>query len=888
MTIPFPYVFIRYASLPNNTLQPLQLPGTLRFIQIQQHIAQVLSALQTQLCEELFHLIAAQTNDDARTVLIKLKRHIYNNKPIPGNFADTLPQLPQTLTTGLQQYRHLQGKQVNLTGNWQTYYDTALLRHRQSLQQLANNETLQQGLLLSSHSLYEQLDEYRGKAAVDFRHKELKTEYGLLRYVTRMTFKTSPFSTFTSTGLALLNSECTNIKLPEEPVTQSSVRCNNSLFTYIRDLFLHHPALNELLFIQLNDTVIIEENSIRFLVNYYNIESFQQIPATELIKWIAGYLQQHENVSLGELVNEIAPMVENANIQQVKAYLVKLITAGMLDATIGVSGIHPMWNEELYLLLQKQLPRYPSLQIVCNVLQQLSNARGSYHTLKAAARYELLNRTASQVNQALHQLQSDAGIPAMDEQAARKIQQACLQQWKEGQFTKVPFIQQSFTPANIFFEDSGVKEIATLPHSGIQEFITKAQTLCTLLVNVDPLQKERQQMRNFFLQHYGERATVPVLTFYQNYYSKQKKEVLQIASEQSAANDKPQDKWLPLLQQLQIGVNDSNQIAISCLSQPGKIPDTIVNAMAMFTQFFCEGDRYKGVVNHFLPGMGKIAGRFLYLFDEPVTGLFNKWNNSLYASQLLMELSDGSGFNANSHPPLLPYELHLPGSQHNHPDNGQVSVKDLVIQYDENTQSLILYHPDKQTGVYAFDCSLESFYRRSHLYQLLAHFNTDQRIPLREFNKAIDKCIPTTATLTDNGITSKPRIVFEQDLILRRAGWIVETAGIPAPGDDKSEAAWFVRLHAWRMKHKIPEQVFVYLRSPYLPETTVKQKSARDDHKPQYIHFGMPLLSGVFRKLISRTAQVYIEEMLPHTTHWQQTGEHTRVTEQLIHWYNYK
>lgn len=887
MTIPFPYVFIRYASLPHNTLQPLQLFGTIRFIQIQQHITAVLSALQTQLCEELYQLISAQTNDDTRTALIKLKRHIYNNKPIPNNFADGLPQLPQLLLTGLQQYRQLQGKQVNLTGTWQRYYDAALLRHRQYLQQLADHETLQQGLLLSSQSLFEQLDDYIGKAPVDFRHKELKTEYGLLRYLSRMTFKTSPFSTFTSTGLALLNSECANTKLPDEPTTQSSVRCNNSLFTYIRDLFLHHPVLNELLFIQLNDTVIIEENSIRFLVNYYNIESFQQIPANELIKWIAGYLQQQENVSLGELVNEIAPMVENANIQQVKAYLVKLITVGMLEATLGVSGIHPMWDEELYLLLQKQLPRYPSLQIVCNALQQLSNARSSYHTHKAAARYELLNKTANQLNQALHQLQSDAGIPAMDEQTARKIQQACLQQWKEGVFTKAPFIQQSFSPTNIFFEDSGVKEIATFPHSFIQAFITKAQTLCTLLADVDPLQQERRQMRHFFLQHYGERATVPVLTFYQHYYSKQKKEVLQLTSEQSAANNKSQDKWLPLLQQLQIGVNDSNQIAISCLSQPGKTTDSTVNAMAMFTQFFREGDQYKAVVNHFLPGMGKIAGRFLYLFDESVTELFNKWNNNLYANQLLMELSDGSGFNANSHPPLLPYELHLPGSQHNHPDNGQVSVKDLMIQYDDNTQSLILYHPDKQTGVYAFDCSLESFYRRSHLYQLLAHFNTDQRIPLREFNKAIDKCIPTTA-FTDSGITSKPRIVFEQDLILRRAGWMVETDSIPAPGDDKSEAAWFVRLHTWRMKHKIPEQVFVYLRSPYLPEATVKHKNARDDHKPQYIHFGMPLLAGVFRKLISRAAQVYIEEMLPHTTHWQQTGEYTRVTEQLIHWYNYK
>jgi hypothetical protein len=41
MTIAFPYVFIRYASLPYNTLHPLQLWGAARFIQLQGKIEQL-------------------------------------------------------------------------------------------------------------------------------------------------------------------------------------------------------------------------------------------------------------------------------------------------------------------------------------------------------------------------------------------------------------------------------------------------------------------------------------------------------------------------------------------------------------------------------------------------------------------------------------------------------------------------------------------------------------------------------------------------------------------------------------------------------------------------------------------------------------------------------
>lgn len=887
MTIPFPYVFIRYASLPCNTLQPLLLPDTWRYFQQQQNTQQALSALSAQLCENLYQLIPAQTSDDARTALIKLKRHIYNNKHIPGNFAALPPHVPAELITGLQQYSELQQKLAALTGNWQQHYDEALIHNRRYLQQLAAHESLQQGLLLSSLSLYEQLTDYRSKAPVNFRHKELKTENGLLRYLTRMTYKTSPFSTFTSTGLALLHNECTDMKLPAEPVTQTGIRCNNRLFTYFRDLLLHHPVLNDLLLVRLNDTVIIADERIRFLVNYYNIESFQQMPATALAQWVAGYLQHQEKVSLGDLVREILPQIQDSNEPQVKEYLVKLIAAGMLEATISVSGIHPNWDEELFKLLQNQLSVYPSLQVVCDALQELTNVRRSYHTMQATNRYVLLNQLASRLNQAFRHLQADAGIAAMDERSLHEIQQAGLQQWKEGQFTKLPFIQQHFSATGIFFEDSSVKDVAKLPFAIMQGFINKAQNLCTLLAAADPLQQERMRMRDFFLQHYGASEAVPVLTFYHKYFSIHKKQVVQQAVEPGASHDS-ENKWKQLLQQLQISKTGANEVSVSCLSQPGRPANTIVNSMAMFAQFYRQEDRYKAVVNHFLPGMGKVAGRFLYLFDEPITDAFNKWNNNLYADHLLMELSDGSGFNANSHPPLLPYELHLPGSQHNHPVDNQVSVKELVIKNDDSTQSLFLYHAGKHTRVYAFDLSLESFYRRSHLYQLLAHFNTDQRIPLRQFNKAIDKWIATAASATDNYITCKPRIVFEQDLILRRAGWIVKTISIPTPDDDKSEAAWFYRLHAWRMQHQIPDQVFIYLRSPYLPETTEKQRGARDDHKPQYINFGMPLLAAVFRKMISRTTQIYIEEMLPHTTHWEQEGDHTRVTEQLIHWYNYK
>lgn len=888
MTTTFPYVFIRYASLPCNTLQPLQLWGATRFIQLQERIEQLLSELRAELCEQLYQLIPAQTSDAARTMLINLKRHIYNNKPVTDQMITGIPAVPPTLTARFHQYSHLQQKQLHINRNWQLYYDNAIHRHRQHVQQLSANESLQQGLLLSSLALYEQLADYRKKAPAGFRHKEIKTEQGLLRYLTRMAFKTSPFSTFTSTGLATVDSEVVKMEPVCQPDIQSHIRCNNRLFTYIQELLLQHPELNNILLIRLNDTLIADNNTFRFLVNYYNIESFQQLPATALLHWIVRFLEQRKEISLASLVSELSAQVSDADQRQVKAYLIQLIGSGLLEAGTITSGMHPNWDEELYNFLQAQPACYPELHTLCNTLQQLRHARLAFNKATSAERHQLLLHTTGELNKGLQQLHNHAGTAITTERSLHHTPQAYVQQWQQGKFTRLPFMPQQFAPAAVFFEDCSVTSKATIPQAFIQRFVTKTQTICRLLAIFDPLQQERQHMRDFFLQQYDTQATVPVLQFYHTYFLKEKKQLLLKAVEQGTADRDADEKWQQLLQQVQITQCDAMPYTISIKAVSAEANNSKVTAgsMAMFAQFFREADQYKGVINHFLPGMGKIAGRFLYLFDDRVTQAFTDWNSKLHAGVTLMELSDTSGFNANIHPPLLPYELHIPGSQHNFPANRQLHVKDLVIKYDTTTHALFLYHQQLNTRVYAFDCSLESFYRRSHFYQLLAHFNSENRVSVRQFNKAIDKWVPDNEANAGKGILYKPRIVFEEEVILRRAGWIVQTECMPVQSDHQTEAAWFAALNSWRIQHQIPEQVFVYLRSPYFLETEKNKGTGGDDYKPQYIHFGMPLLAGVFKKMTSRCKQVYLEEMLPHTSHWQQMGEHTNITEQLIHWYN--
>jgi hypothetical protein len=246
-----------------------------------------------------------------------------------------------------------------------------------------------------------------------------------------------------------------------------------------------------------------------------------------------------------------------------------------------------------------------------------------------------------------------------------------------------------------------------------------------------------------------------------------------------------------------------------------------------------------------------------------------------------MELNDGSVFNANIHPPLLEHEITIPGGSNNYPAEKRVSLKDILVQYDPASEQLALSHAATGTPVYAFDLCLESFYNRSHFYRLLAHFNPEPRAPLRSFIAAVDR---QYASLSDTAgpVQLLPRIVFEGRLVLRRKGWLVSKADVPTQLPTETEADYFLSLQRWLTAQALPQQVFVFLKSPYIPATAAKGQLHRDDYKPQYISFAQPLLIAVFRKMLTRAgAYLYLEEVLPDAS---QTGT---VTEHMLHWYQY-
>ena len=875
----FPYALVRYAAMPFSTLEALHMPGVEAFTAQQAQLQKTLQQQQQTLCDQLYTAIQAQEDHKQRQHLLQLKREVYNGKHLTGAELEKVDAVKEpVIYAALQAYLQTLHQMAAARQAWELGFDQALISHRKQLQQCTQNELLRSGILLSSPVLYTQLDSFAAADASAFRNRELKNEYSLLRYITRMAGKTSPFSTFTCTGTGTLDDALDHYYSPGAPENiRSSIRLHNGLFSYIRSLMIHHPVLNEILSIRLNVTATVQEEQLHFLVNYFNVEAFQRLPARNLPLWLFQFLrEQAAPVTMSALIDTLCKHIPDTDRATIKDFLLKLAAAGFLETGIGCSGVDPDWDAAFmhFLSAHTQHTAVAGLQ---QLLQALRDRKLMYAGASSTQRYQLLQETATMLNQGLNVLQEEAGLPTTTDlkQPADNIPAGAT----AAAFEVNRFQARSFTPQDIFYEDTGTPVNNPLPAAGVQAFINKAERLCALLGTKDALLEERQRMRNFFLQHYGISQQVPITAFYHAYYLHEKKQA------QAQKQERPA---MELPDGLQLAIAPAQVSMRSTLTAD----HTAGYSRGMFVQFYNSMQNGKpalhGIINALLPGMGKVAGRFLHLLDPAVADSFKEWNAAIYPHHRMIELNDGSTFNANIHPPLLPYEICMPGGNNNYPQEAQVSLQHIQVKYNPEKDLLALYHTPDGKEIYAYDLCLESFYNRSHFYQLLAHFNPEQRLPLRQLILAADRQY-AAAHPPQEDVQLKPRITFEEQVVLRRKGWLVKTAAIPAPENGETNAAYFVRLHEWRQQHGLPAHVFIFLRSPYIPivpgETT---KLQRDDYKPQYICFDQPLLVGLFRKLLARAgAYCYLEEMLPHAEHLAAQGPESTVTEYLLHWYKY-
>lgn len=914
MTKIFPHVLIRISSGALDELETLYLPESIKYVKRICSYKTESKSLAGQLSQDLYIQVGKETDNSLRTTLINVRRDIFNQRMItPETIEQIKNKLPKKTSAQLVQYQELVSNIAQAHKKFENKYNQELVLARKKLQQLAMGENFQKGLILSSQSLVKRgLPAYLGAKNLQYlTKKQRKVEHSLIKYLSRMYAKTSPFSTFTSVAIGTLDvgqansSHESRLLLSSEHMTiQSHIRLNNYIYKYIKNLLITHKNIRRYFTLCLNPTMQRMDNYYSFLVNSNNIESFQKIQSNPALDFFYNKLiSVGEDISFNKIVGEIIHASElDASQRNIEAYLNQLIEYGFLEFDIGISGIDPFWD----IKLQQKLKFIPEKHLVDALLLSLSRIReisDKYKIADAIDRQKQIQQAFKELKSACINFEKEAfQLPEStpdkkDEQSNSRKAEV----FKNDVFRPVIGDNFNFRPEELFYEDTTISAKLNLKKGDVEPIILSLCDIAELLRSSSNWREMKKELRDHFLITYGKDKKIELLKFYEDYYR-------ELKNKQSHSNKKHN---LPLVstnniseleipdEQLEIDL-EQNTITFQLTSNKEQGQNRTIelfSSYAAFIQLYWDHNvsinkPLVGVLNgEILPGYGKFAGRFLHLFDKKITEEFRRRNTLEEDGALLVENSDGSYFNANLHPALMPLEIWMPGGNNQLPRKQQVAVSELYLQYNEKYDQLELIHSLSGKRVYVFDMGFQSYTGRSQLFQLLNKLSGVEPIYIQPLLMTMKrKWDVVNKKVKNTSIHVIPRMMYGRHLVLKRRSWVVKKEDAPLRLNHEGDGDYFRRINEWRLQNKIPEDVFVKIYSGG-ERINDKEKTMfrRMDYKPQYICFSNPFLVKTFEQLINHAhQQIALEEMLPTSRQLLSYENEKRVTEFLFHWYGRK
>lgn len=863
-----------------------------------------LNELKIILCEDLYSLINNQQDEKIQKELLNLKRNVFNLRLLRDDkIALVTPYLEQKTIVRILQYNVFLTSYGDELLQGKLLYEAELSNKRKSIINLANKESFLKGLMLSSQTLFIGLKKYCHKNGIGLVKKDFQVELSIIKYLSRMHCKTSPYSTFTSLAMGTIHNASASKKeifVAESEnegalISSSHIRLNNYLLRHLRILLLHNKVIRKNLEIRTNPTIKSDNSYYLFLTNNENIESFQRVTKNEVVSVI--YELVHK--SNGLVYNSLIQLIINheyfeASELELEELIDKLINCGFLEFDFGVSGLDPEWD----LKLVKKLKPQSEIKQIAQLITALINLRQSaerFANADSMTRPIILSKAYHEIELCCLELRNS-------------IENRLIEQNKLLASVKPNLIDFHLPQEVLFCEDSSMNVTPSVENKALENVI---HILNSLMKEVLMLEKidEKQQMFSYFKSKYKAAKKIDLLTFYEDYYRDIKRSGLvkkdeyrknlnqnqkMFDTEKQAREDNPLQKLTEAFDiHILPEVNLNHSVCHLSLNQIKRVTESIskeANPLSTplcytaFIQHFVD-DSLEGenklcaVVNGVYPGWGKMFTRFLHMFDD-TSNEFIKWNSDPSGEYIFMENNDASFFNANIHPPLMQHEILTPNGSNNLPKDQLLPVMDFEVSPDWEKNELALFHKPTNKRAYVFDLSFEVATRRSELYQLLNNFTLLKNATYRPLIDIINERF-----IMKGDVIVYPRIVIEDSLILQRKAWIIKKNDWPVKESNESDWSYFLKVNEWRDKLDLPRNVFIYIDPSREPLNIANNKLTKDDYKPQYMDFENPFLVFLLERLIDKsTLNLRVVEMLPNVEKLNKIGKKSHVIESLVEW----
>jgi len=817
----------------------------------------------------LHKFIASVTEKNLRFSLIQYRRNIYNEKEIysiPLEFKKVLPYSIQKLLT--QYILKLQKKQQFLKEAEKTY-DEELIKSKLIFHKLLKKVNFKNGLLLSSDTLIVSYKKY-----ISIKNKPLpKIERSLIRYLSRMYTKPSPFSSFTSLVLASFSKDDLFESYKNNFKRKSHVELNRYLYFYLYALIVQNKELRHSLKISLNSNIKFSNNQYIYLANNFNEESIQHINTTPALKIIYTVLGENTYIYNKFVTYLHINHFKKTSIEEIERYINQLIEYGFIEFNLGISVFDNEWDKKLLKLIMPLCSRYSYIEKLHETLKFLRKTEKKYEKSPPNEREHILKNTYKIFRETCLELHKAAKLPQSERITFNDVYTSKEIKRKNNNKKNTLLTYEypssfELKQQSLWYEDTTVDATFKLSNN-IKRKLDSLGNFLSHMGIFDSCTEKIYDLSDFFNDNYEVNEKIDFIQFYEDYYCKSNKKSKISQSVKKIRKIKKEYisellsniKWQFNNDDINITLSDVNHIP----------PITSFSSFAVFFQLiYKDNNEFQFVVNNTMNGFGKFYSRFLKIFSKELTNSLIENNKRIKNDSILAEITDASIFNADSHTRIMPYEISLLKNNSILPTSNQILLTEIEVRYDTSKNLIYLSHKKYNKVIYTFDLGFQNAKQRSEMYDFLSNFTSGPHHHIHYLIEQINQEIKKNKK--NKQVIILPRIKFEDNIILQRKTWEIYKDAISLKYPNETDWNYFKKIDNWRKLNKIPNEIFIVIA----------------DEKPQYINFNNPLLLYLFENItnsMKNDSKIIIQEMKPNSNEITPIYGQKYISEFLAQWY---
>lgn len=857
---------VRVAGLPAATLSRLRFTETAALAEALISTRQWLAAEAMTLSASLFGVIGAAAGSAVKPGLVGLRRAVGNLRtPSPREWsAATRAALPAEV-------RHRVDAWLATLHRWRA--DHARLgqvlaeeetQKREALRQITADPGFRRGLWQASESLSDELDRWLGDPGLRPGRQVL---FRLAKYVARAAAKTSPYSTFTVSGLGRWQENGPALRLARDWRAGGVLELHGRIR---EDLALHlyrHPTLRAQVPVTVNPSLTVAGHTASFLAPP-PADHLVSVPITPTLRRcleVLDHLASGPPVPLRTVVARVAAATGAADRVAVARFIRHLAQIGLIVA------LPP------YLDQPERLDRLAPTLAAAGHEDSAGTARALRQIaagLRGAADLtDLDGHRAAQrsVRAAVSELHARLGVPeppgrarvvAHDLAVATSTLATCGHRAWAGALADLSVVRRWLAPFN-----------TTLPlrlaladvwrswrHVGAaMPFLTFVRAVQETATTAGPRGAELATLLS------GPAAPAPTLTASAFRSLRELAEIRHHFRQQAR----------PVAGTEAVVRLEAAALLAAVDDLPGWVPP--LDSLTCYVQPFDEAGTLLLAVNLLDGGHGRARGRVAYLVDRAGGPAPASAPARPDHAPVLAELSGGYGSSLNDRRPYLPYEIAYPFTATRRSSAEQLPLNDLLVEYDPRTELLRLRSRRLGAEVRALHLGIMTPALLPSAARLLVTAFGDTSM-LRP-----DQLLSGTAPMVAPGqVHPIPRVCLGQ-VVLRRRRWIADLAAVPVRAPGESDPDYLLRLTAWRRDHGIPSRFFLRTLPAGADGAVQTDLRASKERKPLYLDLANWFLVLAFENILrSSPRALLIEEALPDPDRVLEPTGSPRVSELVI------